>query len=156
MAQKQRSSVAFVFDEIDKAGTSTHNGRVQDALLAFLEPETARRIADPYLQAACDVSGTTWLMTANDPKLLDAPFRDRCRLLRFPAPGVEHLDRLADQILRGLVTAAGLDAQWHVGFDHAELGALRAAWAGGSLRHLQKLVSRLFHLRNGVAPNAAH
>lgn len=127
-----------VLDEIEKAGTSRFNGQAHDALLAFLEKETARRFHDPYVQAPCDVSHVSWLMTANTMEGLPAPLRDRCRIIQFPEPGSEHLLALGHQIMLDILTEQGLDHRWGSSLDEIELKAVAKAWPGGSLRTLRR------------------
>lgn len=129
-----------VLDEIEKAGTSRHNGKVHDALLAFLEQETACRFHDPYVQAPCDLSHVAWLMTANSLDGLITPFKDRCRIIQFPAPGREHLPTLSRQILADLLAEQGLDHRWASPLDEIEMEAVARAWPGGSLRMLRRMV----------------
>ena len=127
-----------VLDEIEKAGTSRHNGQVHDALLAYLERETACRFHDPYVQAPCDLSHVTWLMTANSLESLSAPLRDRCRVIQFPEPGREDLPVLIRQITADILADQGLDQRWIIPLDDVELAAIEEAWPGGSLRTLEE------------------
>ncbi|WP_048709627.1 AAA family ATPase [Microvirga massiliensis] len=129
-----------VLDEIEKVGTSRHNGQVHDAMLAFLERETACRYHDPYVQAPCDISHITWLMTANELEGVSAPLRDRCRVLRFPGPGHEHLPVLVRQIMTDILAEQGLDERWMSPLDEIEMNALAEAWPGGSLRVLRRMI----------------
>ncbi|WP_457093245.1 AAA family ATPase [Microvirga sp. P5_D2] len=129
-----------VLDEIEKAGTSRYNGQVHDALLAFLEKETACRFHDPYVQAPCDLSHVSWLMTANSLDGLSAPLRDRCRIITFPEPGREHLRYLSRQIIADILAAQGLDDRWVSPLDEIEMAAVAAAWTGGSIRNLRRMI----------------
>ena len=129
-----------ILDEIEKVGTSRHNGQVHDALLAFLERETASRFHDPYVQAPCDLSHVTWLMTANSLDGLSAPLRDRCRVIPFPEAGQDHLAVLSRQILAELLADQGLDHRWVSPLDEIELEAVTKAWPGGSLRKLRRVI----------------
>lgn len=129
-----------VLDEIEKVGTSRHNGQVHDALLAFLEKETASRFHDPYVQAPCDLSHVTWLMTANSLKGLLAPLRDRCHVIQFPEPRREHLPALSRQIIADLLAEQGLDHRWASPLDVIEMEAVTRAWPGGSLRTLRRMI----------------
>jgi hypothetical protein len=137
-----------ILDEIEKVGTSRHNGQAHDALLAFLERETASRFHDPYVQAPCDLSYITWLMTANSLEGLSAPLRDRCRVIPFPEPGREHLPILSHQIISDLLTEQGLDCRWATPLDEVETEAVAAAWSGGSLRKLRRLVEAVLMSRD--------
>ncbi|KLK89738.1 hypothetical protein AA309_29880 [Microvirga vignae] len=129
-----------VLDEIEKVGTSRYNGQAHDALLAFLEQETACRFHDPYVQAPCDLSHVTWVMTANSLDGLSAPLRDRCKVISFPEPKGEHLPVLAHQIILDILAEQGLDRRWGSPLDEIELEAVTKAWPGGSLRRLRRMV----------------
>jgi hypothetical protein len=137
-----------VLDEIEKVGTSRHNGQVHDALLAFLERETASRFHDPYVQAPCDLSHVTWLMTANSLEGLSAPLRDRCRVIPFPEPGLEHLPALSRQIIADLLAEQGLDHRWASPLDAVEMEAIARAWPGGSLRKLRRMIEAALAARS--------
>lgn len=137
-----------VLDEIEKVGTSRHNGQVHDALLAFLERETASRFHDPYVQAPCDLSHVTWLMTANSLEGLSAPLRDRCRVIPFPEPGLEHLPVLSRQIIVDLLAEQGLDHRWARPLDAIEMEAIARAWPGGSLRKLRRMIEATLAARS--------
>jgi len=137
-----------VLDEIEKVGTSRHNGQVHDALLAFLEKETACRFHDPYVQAPCDLSHVTWLMTANSLEGLPAPLRDRCRVIPFPEPGHEHLPALSRQIIADLLAEQGLDHRWASPLDALEMEAITRAWPGGSLRKLRRMIEATLAARS--------
>lgn len=142
---------ALVLDEIEKIGTSRHNGNVADTMLAMLERETAARFHDPYVQAACDLSQVSWLMTANELAGLHAPFRDRCRVIRFPDPGSEHLEHYANALLADAVRDEGLGDGWIVRLDGTELERLADHWRGGSLRKLRRLVEAVHEARRETA-----
>lgn len=149
MAVRRHGSAgpAIVLDEIEKVATSRHNGNVHDVLVGLLETETASRWFDPYVEANCDLSNVSWLMTANEVESIPAVLRDRCRILRFPQPGPDQLTALAARILEGLYVELGHDPRWATPFDQVEIDALSAAWPGGSIRTLQRLVEKLFELR---------
>jgi ATP-dependent Lon protease len=129
-----------ILDEIEKVGTSRHNGQAHDALLAFLERETASHFHDPYVQAPCDLSYVTWLMTANSLEGLSAPLRDRCRVLPFPEPGRDHLPILSRRIISDILAEQGLDHRWGSPLDGIEMEAVAKAWPGGSLRKLRSVI----------------
>ncbi len=137
-----------ILDEIEKAGTSRHNGQAHDALLAFLERETACRFHDPYVQAPCDLSHVNWLMTANSLASLSGPLRDRCRIIRFPEPSSEHLPPLSRMIIIDILAEQGLDQRWATPLDQHELEAVARVWSGGSLRKLRCLVEGMLASRD--------
>ncbi|MBW4964738.1 peptidase, partial [Sulfitobacter sp. CW3] len=50
-------------DELEKSATRSDHGRLWDALLSMLEPETARTYQDPCFQTETDISRVSWLAT---------------------------------------------------------------------------------------------
>jgi len=138
---------AILLDEIEKVGTSRHNGNVHDVLVGLLEKETSARWFDPYLESNCDLSHLSWLMTANEVESVPAVLRDRCRILRFPEPGPEHLPFLASRILESLYLEQGHDPRWATPLETYEIEALARAWTGGSIRKLERLVETIVGAR---------
>jgi hypothetical protein len=138
---------AIILDEIEKVGTSRHNGNVHDVLVGLLEKETSARWFDPYVESNCDLSHLSWLMTANEVESVPAVLRDRCRILRFPEPGPEHLPFLASRILERLYLEQGHDPRWATPLEGYEIEALARAWRGGSIRKLERLVEILVETR---------
>jgi ATP-dependent Lon protease len=95
-----------------------------------------------------DLSGVVFLGTANDPDRMPRPLRDRCRILAFPSPEREHLPALVPGLLNGIVTTKGMDPRWVPALDVDELEALAAAWQGGSLRALQRMIEAVLRARD--------
>ena len=93
------ASPGIVLDELEKAGSSTQNGRLPDVLLAILEPVSAVEWTNPYLQAPVDVSHVVWIATANRLEGISMALLDLCRVLQMSAPGPEHLALLAPGLL---------------------------------------------------------
>jgi ATP-dependent Lon protease len=141
----------FILDEIEKAGTSTTNGNLFDALLSMLEPKSSSRFFDVFIQSDVDLSAVVWIATCNDPTLLPRPLRDRCRILNFPAPMVEHLPTLAQSILISITAERGLDPRWVGQMSGDELSALTNVWRGGSLRGLYRLIEGVLAARDAMA-----
>ncbi|MDX0890472.1 AAA family ATPase [Sinorhizobium medicae] len=136
-----------ILDEIEKIGTSRRNGNMHDVLIGLFEPETSGRWHDPYIQAHCDLSHVSWLMTANSLEPIPAALRDRCRILRFPDPEADQLPLFATRILERLYIEAGYDPRWSTPLEGFELDALARVWRGGSLRRLERLVDGLRQAR---------
>jgi hypothetical protein len=141
------ASPGIVLDELEKTGTSRHNGTVSDVLLGLFEPQSSVRWFDPYIQAATDLSYVVWVATANTLEGIQVPLRDRCRILRFPDPGPEHLPIIAAHLLKAQLVERGLDARWSTPLTAFELEALTAAWPGGSIRALGRLVEGVVKAR---------
>lgn len=150
-----RSKIAnpmLIMDEIEKIGTSRSYGSLHDVLLNMLEPESARRYTDVYLNCAVDISAVNFVMTANTLAGIPQPLLDRCTIISVPAPGPEHLEALAGSILADLRRERGQDASWCPDLDGVEMQALREHWAGGSLRVLRQLVAAVLTTRDATAP----
>ena len=148
VARHRTASPAIILDELEKVGTSRHNGNVQDALLGLLERVTASAWFDPYVQAPVDLSNVVWIGTANDVQGVPAPLRDRCRILALADPRPGDLDALAPSVLARIVAERGLDPRWTLPLQEYELGALASAWRGGSLRKLRRLVEGVLACRD--------
>ncbi|MCO5081600.1 MAG: AAA family ATPase [Rhizobiaceae bacterium] len=142
----------IILDEIEKVGTGRNNGNPHDVLLGLLEQETSSRWHDPYIQASCDLSHLTWLMTANDVSTMSPILRDRCRVLRFPEPGPEHLPSLAIRIMERLYVERGQSPRWATALEGFELDAAASAWGGGSIRTLERIVEQLVEARERERP----
>ena len=149
LASIMRHQVAnplLVIDEVEKTSDGGHNGNALNALLALLEPETAARYHDPWVQAPVDLSNISWLMTANSIGSLPHPLRDRCRVLSFPSPGREHVDRLLPRLLRDIAEHRGDMLGGDLALDGIERLALDQ-WKDGSLRTLSKMLSQILEDR---------
>ena len=137
----------IIRDEIEKVGTSRHNGNVHDVLVGLFEQETSQRWFDPYVESPCDLSHVSWLMTANTLDTVPSVLLDRCRVIAFPEPGAERLDILAPRLVERIYVDAGHDPRWARPFEGFELTALADHWRGGSIRRLQHLVETLVEAR---------
>ncbi|TCU60482.1 ATPase family protein associated with various cellular activities (AAA) [Bradyrhizobium sp. R2.2-H] len=141
-----------MIDEADKSGTSTQNGRLWDALLPFLERETAARHRDVSLDAELNLSFISYIATANSIELLPAPLKDRFRIIKVPAPGILDLPILAANVLQELAVENGEHGfVWPLAHD--ELEVIARAWekAGFSIRKLQKIMEATIEARNASA-----
>ena len=141
MSSHRTASPGIVLDELEKAGTGRQNGALQDALPGMLEPRTASRWLDPYLQAHVDLSHVLWVATANSLDGISPALRDRFRVVMFPESGAAHLPALGNRLLRSALRERGIDGRWALPLDGTELAALAGAWRGGSLRRLARLVA---------------
>lgn len=127
-------------DEVDKAPTRSDYGRLWDAMLQFLEPETAGRFMDPCLQVEMDLSHVSIIATANDVKRMPSPLLDRfSAIVEIPAPGREHLVPLSRHLAADIARSRGWDERFVPPFDGAELAVMAKAWGGGSVRRLRRI-----------------
>ena len=133
--------IVFV-DEIEKCGSATHNGNLLQAMSPFLERETAARHRDVSLDAEMDLSWISYVATANSDLPLPDFVRDRFRIIRMPAPKIEHLAALAYNVQVEMAAAEGDPIEWIEPLADDELAIAGKAWAKAkfSLRALQKIV----------------
>ena len=150
--QTRLSNPVVLIDEIDKAGTSTRNGRLWNVLLPFLERETARAYRDVSLDAELDLSWILHLATANTVEELPAPLKDRYRIINVRAPRLADLPALAANVLRELAAENGEEGfAWPLATDEIEVIACAWEKAGFSIRKLQKIVAGTVAARNATA-----
>lgn len=150
--QMRIANPIVMIDEADKPGTSTHNGRLWDALLPFLERETAARHRDVSLDAELNLSFISYIATANSIEPLPAPLKDRFRIIKVPAPRIHDLPLLAANVLQELAVENGEHGfVWPLAHD--ELEVIARAWerTGLSIRKLQKIVEATIEARNASA-----
>ena len=143
----RQASALILVDEIDKAGTSRHNGNLVNALLPMLEVETARRYPDIYTDVAVDLSHLSFVLTANDDVGLPRPLLDRCRILRMPPITADHVPALAGAIVADLAAERGVDPRWVPGLDGDELEIAQRLLGDGSIRRLRSIIERLLAAR---------
>jgi|GEM_PF-7074221 len=141
-----------LLDELDKGARSTDGGRIVNAVLTFLEQETASNYRDCYLHAACDLSWLSFIGTVNTLRLPDA-LLSRFRIVYVPEPSPEHRPALAASM------KADLASQW--GVPSEVLPALPPDMinrAGRSARDLQRCVEDYLAgwLRDTLRPDALH
>jgi ATP-dependent Lon protease len=137
-------------DEVDKSASGGNHGTLQSALMPFLERETCRAYPDVGLEIECDLSHVCYAFTCNDDTLLQAPLRDRLRVIRVPSPSVEHLPGLAASILKDIAVERAMPASFLPPLAPDELGVIAKAWSGsdGSVRKLQKIISATMTARD--------
>lgn len=144
----------IVLDEIEKAGTSSHNGRLVNTLLSFLEPAHASAIRDLALEVDVDLSAVCYVATANSLVGIPDPLRDRFRIVEVPEPGWEHVGDLARGILHDIAAERGIDRRWLEDLALDELEVLRSAWDGGSIRKLRRALEVLVDGRDSLIGRA--
>ncbi|SDH22282.1 AAA family ATPase [Bosea robiniae] len=140
-----------VVDEIEKSGTSRHNGNLQDALVPMLEPATSRAILDTGIELPVDISQVSYLATANGLNGVISPLLDRLRVLTVPAPGAEHLPVVARQIVADLRRERNTDDRWMPDLDGEELDLVAEHWSGGSMRAVRRMIETIVAGRQAFA-----
>ncbi|WEJ32749.1 AAA family ATPase [Devosia sp. SD17-2] len=144
------ASGAVIWDEVEKAVTGSANGAALDALLPLLELDQARRFRDPALEVECDLSFVSHFATANSVDGIPAPLRDRMRILRMPTPSWAHLGVLSGQIVDRIARERGIDRRWFQPLAEDELDLVRAAWPGGSIRKLTRIIQTVLDGRETI------
>lgn len=152
ICQSRIANVICFVDEIDKAATSQHNGRLVHAILPHLERETACRYRDSSLDAELDLSWVIHIATANSIKDLPGPLKDRYRIVNIPSPRLADLPVLAANVMRELAIEIGEEA-FVQALANDELDVIARAWSasGFSLRKLQAIISATLDLRDQAA-----
>jgi hypothetical protein len=142
----------LMVDEIDKAGSGTYNGSLWNAMVPFLERETAARYRESGIDAELDLSHVNHISTANSTAPLPGPLRDRFRVVRMPSPDLVHLPALAAQVMKDL--AADDEARAYdepLGED--ELAVIGRLWVREkfSMRKLQRMIEATLEARDSCA-----
>lgn len=146
--QCRKSNPLVVLDEIEKAGSSSHNGRLVDTLLAFLDRGNAQAYRDPALEITVDLSRVSYLLTANSLDAIPAPLRDRCRIITVPNPSAEHVPVLVRGILNDIALDRGIDRRWIEPLAQDEMEVVTRTWGEGSIRRLRRVVELFLHDRD--------
>jgi hypothetical protein len=131
-------------DEVDKC-TASHNGDNVATLLGWLEPSTACAAVDPVLGAPVDLSGISWMLSANRVEGLPAALLSRLRVVEVgPLPSAA-FSAVLNAVLVDIARDLGLaDPRLLPTLGQEELAWLRAHWRRtGSPRILRKLGERL-------------
>ena len=92
----------FVLDEIDKAGGDSRYDPL-GALYSLLEPETASRFRDEFIDIEVDASRILWIATANDASSIPEPILSRMNVYTIERPDVDGARAIAVHIYRELL-----------------------------------------------------
>lgn len=96
--------IVFI-DEIDKIEHGKQGGTLEDALLALLEPETAKRYYDECLQAQVDLSYVSYIFAVNNVHAVNPILLDRLRVVAIGKPPPDAFT----VILRGILDEVARD-----------------------------------------------
>jgi ATP-dependent Lon protease len=92
----------FVLDEIDKAAGDSRYDPL-GALYSLLEPETAQRFCDEFVDIEIDASRILWIATANDASSIPEPILSRMNVYTIARPDAEGARAIAACIYRDLL-----------------------------------------------------
>lgn len=111
MLRHKSASALVLLDELDKTSSRTSNSKpVTSVLLGLLEPESAKRWHDTFLQATCDLSRLSFWGTANGLASIPKPLLSRFTVIYMPAPQKEHMQVLVSGIVDDISKAWGLSS----------------------------------------------
>lgn len=108
IARTATANPLLVLDEVDKAGGSNQHGRPHHALLAMLEPASARAYHDQCLLADADISRVNWIACANHLDAIPASLLSRFRVVELLRPSADHFDAALASITDRLA------AEWQI------------------------------------------
>ncbi|MFY9293405.1 MAG: hypothetical protein WAP03_22295 [Methylorubrum rhodinum] len=149
----QAASALLVLDEIDKVGEGKQNGNLLDGILPLLTPDAARYF-DTYLECPVDLSGMSYIATANDlsgMRRTHAALLDRFRVYTMPSPRREDLPVLVHGVLAEICAERGVDEAWVAPLTGEELGLVEHHWRGRSVRGVRRLVEAVLAGREALA-----
>lgn len=149
----QAASALLVLDELDKVAEGKLNGSMLDGILPLLTPD-ASWFFDSYLECPVDLSGVSYIATANDLAGLrrtHAALLDRFRVYQMPTPRREDLPVLVRGVLAEICAERGVDPAWVSPLTGEELGLVEAHWRGQSVRGVRRLVEAVLAGREHLA-----
>ncbi|HEY1059825.1 MAG TPA: AAA family ATPase [Limnobacter sp.] len=133
LSSGKSASPLLLLDEIDKMSDFDGRFPVGGALLALLEPETARHVRDEYSHLPFDASQVFYVATCNDASLISPPLLSRFTTFNVGYPSQEQ---------RRAIIANFLKANYrHVEMSEDALALLSKETC--DLRHMKQLIDRM-------------
>lgn len=145
--QSKVANPAVILDELEKTGSSNHNGSLTFSLLPMLEAHTSKSYYEVGLEMNSDLSAVSFLATANSLDI-PAPLKDRFRVLIMPDARPEHVQVLSRRMLQQIEVARGLDPGWIAPLAGDEIEVIQSTWGGGSLRKLKSAIEVTINTRD--------
>jgi ATP-dependent Lon protease len=102
LIQREFGNPLFVLDEIDKAGGDSRYDPL-GPLYTLLEPETARRFVDEFVDMEIDASRILWIATANDARSIPEPIVSRMNVYTIERPDAAGVKAIAACVYRDLL-----------------------------------------------------
>ena len=124
MMDSGRQPPIIVLDEIDKAGSSSHN--VLGPLYHLLDPLLARAFVDEFFGIEFDTSSITWIAPANEKHLIPDPLLDRFQCFDVPPPSRNQLDVILENMYASIAgqipfMPRTMPAAWKRNMENASL-----------------------------------
>ena len=145
MNQAAIANPVCIVEELEKAAAQPQHGDPLDALLAMLEPGTARRYYDRCLMAPIDLSHVCWIMTANavTPRM-SAAFLSRVDVIEVEPPNLAMFDNVIESITGALLARWRGQADLRLEIPLLARRTLKADFAcHRSVRRLGRLVEEI-------------
>ena len=132
---------AIVFDELDKPSRSDHNGNFSSAILALLEPQTAKSLPCQFLQTTVDASGINIIATANSISAISAPLLSRFVPVLVSAPQRSHYPLIIKSVLADLAEKYQVHPAFLPSFSASDVEFIASNTR--SIREVVKVVERM-------------
>jgi ATP-dependent Lon protease len=132
----EHANPIMLLDEIDKVPSGKYDP--MGPIYGLLEPHTAARFRDEYVDIPIDASRVSWMLTANLLADVPWPIRSRAQVFRIPEPTPSQRVAIVKAIYKHLVETS----TWGHGFSRSldESVARRLADAGSSSRDLRQAI----------------
>lgn len=92
----------MVLDEVDKAGGDSRYDPM-GALYSLLEPDTAQKFKDEFVDIELDASHILWVSTANDERHMSQPILNRMNVYTVPRPSKDQARKIAARMYQHIV-----------------------------------------------------
>jgi ATP-dependent Lon protease len=102
LIHREFANPLFVLDEIDKAGGDSRYDPL-GPLYTLLEPETAQRFVDEFVDIEIDASRILWIATANDARSIPEPILSRMNVYTIERPDAQGAKAIATCVYRELL-----------------------------------------------------
>jgi len=145
---EQTLSVVFVFDEIDKAVTSSNEGSVEAALLGLFDPMWNGMFTDRSLNVPVDMSHCVFICTANSLADISEPLIDRMDVIRFDQyEREEYINIIEQKTMPDCVKVYDMQERISFAPDMAEV-IIDSLEGKTSMRDYEKIIEKLIDNAN--------